>query len=432
MQHENGYLTGFGNFLESEAERGALPIGQNSPQKVPFGLYAEQLSGTAFTMPREHNLRSWLYRIRPSVIQSQYQEIQHPLFATTPPTTPTSPNQLRLSPPPIPTNNTDFYDGLITYAHHGSPQAANGANIHMYACNTSMKQRFLYNADGDFLIVPQSGRLSIPTEFGIINIKPGEIAVIPRGIRYQVNLLDDHARGYICENFGEPFILPPRGVIGANGTTNERDFQVPEAHYHDVDNANFQIIMKFQGNLWESKIQHHPLDVVAWHGNYYPYKYDLSRYNTINTVSFDHPDPSIFTVLTSQTAISGTANIDFVIFPERWMVAEHTFRPPWYHRNLMSEFMGLIKGKYDAKTDGFVPGGASIHNCYAAHGPDAATFDKATHCELKPERYHDTLAFMFETRGVWQPSQFLLSSDLVQKNYLDCWQSIQKHFTSPS
>lgn len=433
MLHKDGYLTGFGNFLESEALPGALPIGQNSPQKVPMGLYAEQLSGTAFTAPRASNQRSWFYRIRPSAVHGEYRLIDHTTFAIDPPNRPVPPHQLRTAPLSLPTKteSTDFVDGLITYAHNGSAAAGIGADIHMYSCNCDMGDRFFYNTDGDFLLVPQEGRLNIHTEFGVIDLAPGEIAVVPRGIRFQVNLTDKHARGYICENYGEPFILPERAVIGANGLSNDRDFQIPPASYHDSDHQTFELVMKFQGKLWQCDLQHHPLDVVAWHGNYYPYKYNLARFNTINSVSFDHMDPSIFTVLTSQTAIHGTANVDFVIFPERWMVAENTFRPPWYHRNLMSEFMGLIKGEYDAKQGGFLPGGASFHNRFSAHGPDAATFEKASKQKLVPEHYKNTLAFMFESRGVWCPSQFVLSSGLIDEDYLQCWQSINKNFMQP-
>ncbi len=428
MSNDLPTLSGFGNYHQTEALAGTLPQGQNSPQQVAHGLYAEQLSGSAFTAPKETNFKSWQYRIRPSVIHGPFEPYHHPCYSVAKPSIPTSPEQYRFAPLPFDGNSHDFVDGLVTYAHNGSAESQTGCDVLMYACNRSMQGRFFYNADGDFLIVPQEGRIECATEFGYLHVSPGEIVVIPRGIRFQINCLDDKARGYIAENYGEHFTLPGRGPIGANGLANERDFHAPVARYHDKED-NYEIIHKFQGHLWRTHCQHHPLDVVAWHGNYYPYKYDLSLFNTINTVSFDHPDPSIFTVLTSPSAIPGTANCDFVIFPPRWMVAENTFRPPYYHRNLMSEFMGLIKGEYDAKQGGFVPGGASIHNCYSAHGPDGSTFEKAIKEELVPKRYRNTLAFMFECRGVFHPSEWLLRSNLLDEDYATCWQSLQKHFT---
>ena len=193
--------------------------------------------------------------------------------------------------------------------------------------------------------------------------------------------------------------------------------------------GEFELVAKFSGRLWATRLDHSPLDVVAWHGNYAPYKYDLARFNSINTVSFDHPDPSIFTVLTSASDTPGMANIDVVIFPPRWLVAEHTFRPPYFHRNLMSEFMGLIHGAYDAKAEGFLPGGASLHNSMSPHGPDAETFGKATSAELAPQRLGDTLAFMFESRYVYQPTPAALDADFRQRDYVDVWAGLRSHFT---
>lgn len=302
-----------------------------------------------------------------------------------------------------------------------------GASIHLYAATKSMDHCFFYNADGDFLIVPQEGKLTLKTEFGVLELKPCEIAMIQRGVKFQVMLPDGKARGYICENYGLPFRLPELGVIGANGLANPRDFKVPVACY-DTQDGNYQLLTKFQGLLWETDIKHSPLDVVAWHGNYVPYKYDLTQFNTINSVSYDHPDPSIFTVLTSPSSIPGIANVDFAIFPPRWMVAMDTFRPPYYHRNIMNEYMGLIHGIYDAKETGFVPGGGSLHNCMSAHGPDSEAFHKASHTSLQPEYYKDTLAFMFEAQLTWRLTSYALSADIRQKDYLACWQGLKNHF----
>jgi homogentisate 1,2-dioxygenase len=422
------YHSGFGNEFVSEAFPGALPVGQNAPQKVPLGLYTEQLSGTPFTAPRTANRRSWLYRIKPSVVHKPYTPLPQKLLRSTPfDEIPTPPNQLRWDPIAIPKESTDFVDGLITIAGNGDSSMQTGVAIHVYVANKSMVDRAFYNADGELLIVPQEGYLLIHTEFGRIDLKPGEMCVIQRGIKFRVELLEKQARGYICENYGAMFRLPDLGPIGANGLANPRDFQTPYASFEDRD-TDFRVAAKFLGKLWEARYDHSPLNVVAWHGNYAPYKYDLARFNCINTVTFDHPDPSIFTVLTSPSEIPGTANCDFVIFPPRWMVAEHTFRPPWFHRNFMNEFMGLIFGEYDAKAEGFVPGGASLHNCMSGHGPDAETYEKASSAELKPQKLIDTLAFMFETRFICRPTKYAMDTSELQHDYFQCWQDLKKNF----
>ena len=416
------YQTGFGNEFATEAIPGALPVGQNSPQQAPFGLYAEQLSGTAFTAPRTANRRSWLYRSRPSVQHKPFKQISNRLLRTAPfNELPPTPNQLRWNPLPLPTEPTDFVDGLTTIAGN------DGIGIHIYVANQSMQDRFFYNADGELLVVPELGGVRFHTELGILEVAPGEICVIPRGVRFCVELSGNEARGYVCENFGALFKLPDLGPIGANGLANPRDFQTPVAAYEDRE-GDFRLIAKFCGNLWEAELGHSPLDVVAWHGNYAPYKYDLARFNTINSVSFDHPDPSIFTVLTSPSDTAGTANCDFVIFPSRWVVAEHTFRPPYFHRNVMNEYMGLIFGQYDAKETGFIPGGGSLHNCMSGHGPDADTFEKASQAELKPQRYENTLAFMYESRSGICPTKFAMETPALQSDYFECWQGLKKHF----
>ena len=423
------YQSGFGSELATEALPGALPQGQNSPQKVGYGLYAEQFSGTAFTAPRHANRRSWLYRLRPAVAHGGFRLLDARLLKSAPfEEVATPPTQLRWDPLPLPTAPTDFVEGLATMAGNGDRAMQAGIGVHIYTCNRSMHGRYFYDADGELLLVPQQGALQLGTELGRLDVKPGEIALIPRGLRFQVALEDATARGYVCENYGASFRLPELGPIGANGLANARDFLAPVAAFEDRD-GDFELVAKFAGNLWSAPIDHSPLDVVAWHGNHVPYKYDLARFNTFNTVSFDHPDPSIFTVLTSPSDTPGTANVDFVIFPPRWIVAEHTFRPPWFHRNVMSEFMGLVHGVYDAKAEGFAPGGASLHNCMSGHGPDAATFDKASKVALAPHKIEDTLAFMFESRYVIRPTRFALETPQLQKDYLDCWKGLAKHFT---
>jgi homogentisate 1,2-dioxygenase len=424
----NAYQSGFGNEFATEAVAGTLPVGRNSPQRVAHGLYAEQLSGTAFTAPRRENRRSWLYRIRPAAMHSPFEPFLQPRLHNDFGAAPVPPDQLRWNPLPIAEAPTDFVDGLYTMAGNGSAEAQHGVGIHLYAANRSMQGRFFYDADGELLIVPQQGRLVVATELGVIAVEPQQIAVIPRGVRFRVELPDGASRGYVCENFGALMRLPDLGPIGANGLANPRDFETPRAAYEEVE-GDFELIAKFQGHLWRAAIGHSPLDVVAWHGNYAPYRYDLRRFNAIGSISFDHPDPSIFTVLTSPSDTPGTANLDFVIFPPRWLVAQDTFRPPWFHRNVASEFMGLVHGAYDAKAEGFAPGGASLHNCMTGHGPDAATFEKASRADLdEPDVIRDTMAFMFETRAVIRPTVQAIDAPHRQRDYQACWAGLKKHF----
>jgi homogentisate 1,2-dioxygenase len=416
------YQSGFGNEFATEARPGTLPEGLNSPQRVAHGLYAEQLSGTAFTAPRHSNRRSWLYRIRPAAMHGAFTLLPEHSFHNRFAETPADPNQLRWSPMPKAQDGTDFIDGLFAMCGNA------GVGIHRYAATCSMQQRFFSNTDAEMLIVPQAGRLRLRTEMGVLEIAPQEIAVIPRGIRFAVDLIDAEATGYVAENYGALLRLPDLGPIGSNGLANPRDFLYPVAAYEDIE-GEFELINKFQGRLWSAPIGHSPLDVVGWHGNYAPYKYDLRRFNTIGSISYDHPDPSIFLVLYSPSDTAGTSNLDFVIFPPRWLVAQNTFRPPWFHRNIASEFMGLIHGAYDAKAEGFVPGGASLHNAMTAHGPDAATFEKASAADLsKPDVITDTMAFMFESRHVFAATEQALQCPSRQRDYQQCWQGLTKHF----
>jgi homogentisate 1,2-dioxygenase len=423
------YQTGFGNHFATEALAGALPVGRNSPQRCPYGLYAEQYSGTAFTAPRHANRRSWLYRIRPAAVHGRFVPLAAGRLVSRFDEVAPSPNQLRWDPLPLPRAATDFVAGLTTAAGNGSPDAGSGCGIHWYVANRSMERRFFCNADGELLVVPQLGALRFATELGVIDAAPQEIVVLPRGLRFRVELLEREARGYVCENYGAPFRLPDLGPIGSNGLANPRDFETPHAWYEDRA-GDFELVEKFAGQLWSAPIGHSPLDVVAWHGNHAPYKYDLRRFNTIGSVSYDHPDPSIFLVLQSPSDTPGVDSIDFVIFPPRWLVMQDTFRPPWFHRNVASEFMGLITGVYDAKAQGFVPGGASLHNSMSGHGPDAATFARATRADTsRPVHIADTMAFMFETRALIRPTRFALAAPQLQRDYQGVWQDLPKNFT---
>ncbi|MGQ0589239.1 MAG: homogentisate 1,2-dioxygenase [Sphingosinicella sp.] len=417
-------MSGFGSHFETEAMAGALPKGRNSPQRPAHGLYAEQLSGTAFTAPRSENRRSWLYRMRPSAEHPPYRAYDGAkLFAPGTVETPIPPNRLRWDPLTLPDAPTDFVDGLVTMMANRDPASFEGVAVHIYRANRDMADRYFFDADGEVLLIPQQGRLDLRTELGRMEIGPGEVALIPRGVRFCVLLPDGTARGYVAENHGSLFRLPDLGPIGANGLANPRDFLTPPAAYEDRD-GKCELIQKYLGALWVTELGHSPLDVVAWHGNLAPCTYDLSRFNTLGTVSYDHPDPSIFTVLTSPSDVPGRANADFVIFPPRWMVAEDTFRPPWFHRNVMSECMGLIHGDYDAKAEGFAPGGMSLHNLMAGHGPDVESWKKASAAELKPHKIEGTMAFMVESCWPYRPTQFALEH--AQPDYDSAWGGFPK------
>ncbi len=421
------YQTGFGNHFESEAIPGALPIGRNSPQRPAFGLYAEQFSASAFTASRHENRRAWLYRMRPTTSHRPFEPFAGLSRIESAPIghEPVSPNRLRWDPLPLPDGGADFVEGLVTFGGNGDVGTAAGVAVHLYAADRSMDRRVFQSSDGELLIVPQQGTLHVDTEMGALELPRGHIGLIPRGLRFRVRL-DGPSRGYVCENYGAPFRLPDLGPIGANGLAAARDFEAPVAWFEDRDEP-FEWVQKFQGALWTTMLDHSPFDVVAWHGNVAPMRYDLARFNTLGTVSFDHPDPSIFTVLTSPSEMPGTANCDFVIFPPRWMVAEDTFRPPWFHRNVMSEFMGLVHGAYDAKEGGgFVPGGASLHNQMNGHGPDAETTRRAMEAELKPHKITDTLAFMFESRWVIRPTAYAMTCPHLQGDYDECWAGFPK------
>ncbi len=424
-----GYMSGFGNGFETEALPGALPVGRNSPQRCPYGLYAEQLSGSPFTAPRTTNERSWLYRIRPTVSHwGQFRKTDARFWRTAPETGAEVPlGPLRWDPIPLPGEGLSFVEGVHTITTAGDAGAQAGMGAHVFLATRSMRDEYFYNADAEMLVVPQEGRLRIWTEFGIIDAEPGEVATIPRGVKIRVELPDGSARGYLCENYGGSFSLPERGPIGANCLANPRDFLTPVAAYEDRETPS-KMIVKWGGSLWAAELDRSPLDVVAWHGNYAPYKYDLRRYSPVGPVLFDHADPSIFTVLTSPSETPGTANVDFLIFSDRWLVAESTFRPPWYHMNVMSEFMGLIYGRYEAKPQGFLPGGISLHNSMLPHGPDLEAFEQGSNVELKPHKLEGTLAFMFETRFPQRVTAFAAGLEQLQRDYGRYGHQLSSHF----
>lgn len=424
------YMPGFGNDFETEALPGALPQGQNSPQKCNYGLYAEQLSGTPFTAPTAENERSWCYRIRPSVKHmGRLKRVELPYWKSAPCIDDhiESLGQYRWDPVPVPDEPLTFLTGMRTMTTAGDVNTQVGLAVHTYLATADMVDEFFYSADSELLIIPQDGRIEIFTELGRMQLEPLEIAIVPRGMVFRVAVLDKAARGFVCENYGAKFTLPGRGPIGANCLANPRDFKTPVAWYEDKE-VRSRVVVKWCGQFHETYIGHSPLDVVAWHGNYAPCKYDLRTYSPVGAILFDHPDPSIFTVLTAPSGVVGTANIDFVIFPERWMTAEHTFRPPWYHKNIMSEFMGNIYGVYDAKPKGFVPGGMSLHNMMLPHGPDTNAFEKASNEPMVPVKQTNTMSFMIETRFPQHLTHFAAHDAPLQSEYIDCWADLEKKF----
>ncbi len=426
------YLSGFGNQHQSEAVPGALPRGQNSPQRAPYGLYAEQMSGTAFTEPRAVNRRSWVYRIRPSAAHPPFRRTDNGAFRSAPISDGVAdPNRLRWDPLPQNGSGVDFLDSVYTVAANGDVLQRQGIAIHLYRATESMRSRYFCDADGELLIVPQDGNILVHTEFGKLLIEPGQFTVIARAIRFRVDILGTVATGYICENYGSPFALPELGPLGANALAHARHFRYPVAVYEDIDET-VEVVQKFGGNLWAAEYDHSPLDVVAWHGSHAPYLYDLEDFNVFGTVGFDHPDPSIFTVLTSASDTPGQANVDFAAFPPRWTVPEHTFRPPHFHRNMMTEFMGLVRGVHDSKAEGFVPGGASLHNMWAAHGPDRETFDMASAAELAPQKLEGSLPFMFETRWPLVVTEQAYDAPHRQRDYDKSWAGLRRQFQPPN
>jgi homogentisate 1,2-dioxygenase len=432
MNSELQYQSGFGHEFASEALEGALPKTQIQPQRAPFGLYVEELNGTAFTAPRGVSRSTWSYRIRPSTMHKPFAQIGTKLLRSGPfNEVPPTPNQLRWRPMPIPTAPTDFIDGIVTLGGNGEPSLQTGAAIHVFAANAPMTDRYFYNADGEMVVVLQQGRLRVHTELGVLDVVPGELLVLPRGVKFRVDLPDGPVRGYICENYGPQLRLPELGPIGTFGLANARDFLAPVAAYEDVE-GDFRLVNKYGGLLWEAEIDHSPLDVVAWRGNYVPYKYDLNKFQCINTVTFDHPDPSIYCVLAAPTGIPGTSGIEIGCIPPRWSVAEHTFRPPPFHRNVASEFVGLIKGQYIGKAQGFDPGSASLHNCMSGHGPDAGAYERGREMELKPVFLEDTLTFIFETQLPIRPTKYALETETLERDYYTHWLELKKNFDPAS
>ncbi|KAF8812720.1 homogentisate 1,2-dioxygenase [Phlegmacium glaucopus] len=430
------YQVGFGNLFASEALPGTLPEGQNSPQKCKYDLYAEGMTGSSFVAPRAENLHSWLYRIRPSVAHQGFDRLPdnpdlESCFLPLNPKVHISPTQLAWHPFDLPpaSEKVDFVDGLKTIAGNGDPTLREGLAIHMYLANTSMEKRAFCNNDGDMLILPQQGRLDIQTEFGKLMVRSGELCVIQRGMKFKVILPDGPSRGYIQEIYGSHYILPELGPLGGNGLANSRDFESPVASF-DIDQSLWHIVYKVCGQLHLCVQEHTPFDVVAWHGNYVPYKYAMEKFINVGSISKDHIDPSIFCVLTAKSKQPGVPLADFLIFSPRWDVASGTFRPPYYHRNSSTEFMGLIYGVYGGRSDGFQPGGASYETGFCPHGVSYDEFKKASEADLVPMRISEgTIAFMFESSMMFTITDYAMNrSGKLHVHEPKMWDNLKGQF----
>ncbi|CAN5204111.1 homogentisate 1,2-dioxygenase [soil metagenome] len=421
------YQLGFANEFATEALVGALPIGQNSPQKLPYGLVSELVSGTAFTAPRALNRRSYLFRIRPSTIAEPFAPYTHSTFLTPPLPIDPYPGALRWGPSPLPSTPVDFLDGLSTICGNGSPKTQSGTAIHIYNASVSMTRRVFANADGEMLIIPQEGALRVVTESGVLDVAPGELVLIPKGMKIRVELVGTGARGFLCENYGLPFVLPELGLIGSHGLANAIDFQAPVAAFEDDENP-VELVHKLAGNFWTTLLDHSPFDVVAWRGNWAPVKYDMRRFAVMGAAGVDHPDPSIYCALTSPSSDIAGGNADFMILPPRWIVAEHTFRPPGYHRNSVAEFLALIEGSNESRASAFPPGSMSLHNHWTAHGPDVRTFEAAREGPLDPTKIRDTLIFMIESRYPLELSPAAMNADFRMPDSAAAWSGFQRRF----
>jgi len=421
------YMSGFGNEFQSEAVAGALPQGQNSPQKCAFGLYSELVSGTVFTAPRALNRRSYLFRTRPTVAQPDFQRCELANFKTPPLEFPPYPMAMRWDPYPLELARGDFLDGMTTICGNGSPVQQSGLAIHTYCANRSMTGRAFSNADGEMLILPQHGGIRVTTEVGLLEAAPGELVLIPKGMKFRVDLLSDVARGFVCENFGHPFVLPELGLIGSNGLANACDFLTPVAHFEDSDEP-VELVHKYAGAFWSATMGHSPFNVVAWRGNWAACKFDMHRFVVLGAQMVDHPDPSIFCALTSPSHPVAGGNVDFMILPPRWLVAEHTFRPPGFHRSAVAEFLALIQGAHDTRASRFAPGASSLHNNWTAHGPDVATHDKGRVAELVPTKFEETLVIMLDSRFPYEIAPGGMDGPHRQLDCTSSWQGFQKRF----
>ncbi|ORX94816.1 homogentisate 1,2-dioxygenase [Clohesyomyces aquaticus] len=432
------YQCGFGNRFASESIPSVLPRGQNCPQRVKYDLYSEQLNGSSFVSARQALQHVWMYRIRPSVVHGELSrsDLNSKLEAYFGPANPRveyNPSQQAWNPFPVPeaspSSSIDFVHGLRTVAGQGDPTSKQGIAIHIYTANASMQNRAFCNNDGDFLILPQQGRLDIQTELGNVMVRPGELAVIQAGIRFKVSLPDGPSRGYIQEIFGAHYELPELGPIGSNGMALPRDFEYPVASF-DLDSSSiWEIVYKLAGTLHSCHQPHTPFDVVAWHGNYAPYKYAIEKFINMANVERDQADPTIYCVLTARSIIPGVSLTDFLVFTPKWISTTNTFRPPYYHRNMSTEVMGLVYGTYGGSSHVLEPGGLSYEASYMPHGETYETWKMATTQDLRPTRAcEDTLAFMFHVSVPLMLTQWAMESPARNPTDVKVLAGFEGHF----
>ncbi|RSL87550.1 hypothetical protein CDV31_016235 [Fusarium ambrosium] len=390
LKEKYTYLNGLGNLHQSEAFPDAVPLVNSYPQHAKYGLRSEKVSGTSFTAtPRSQNLWSFLYRARPSYNHGTFELWNQHLETANP----SRPKHLTPNSYVWPTFNVTKGDWTAQHllGGNGSPTDKTGVAIWLFHVNKDMPPQTVFSSqDGEALIVPQTGALDIQTEYGKLLVRQQEIAVIPRGIKYRVTLPEGkEARGYVLELYQGHFRLPELGIIGSIGLANPRDFQVPTASFDgkiesqgdtQVAVANdgrgeWTIISRLDTKLWFATQDSTPFDVAGWQGTLYPYKYDVRRFNYIGNLNYDHADPSVFVVLTSQSygKEPGTAVVDFAAVGEHWHPAQHTLRVPWYHRNTASEFVFPIIAEQDPKSrlntsDTFGPWGAWLNANMVTHG----------------------------------------------------------------
>ena len=427
---------GFANAFESEALPDALPRDQNSPRLSAYGLYAEQINATGFVARREHNRRSWVYRIRPAAQHSKLEPLDHPTYRQDFDLDNPEPNLSGWAPLPMPDSPTDFVDGIYTLGGSGGAEVRRGFAVHLYVANRSMENRSFYNADGEMLLVPQQGKLTLQTESGVLDVDPGMVAIIPRGLKFSVLLREDHARGYIGEVFGRSFHLPERGPVGANGLADSRHFRAPVAYHENRLVPGYSITAKFCGKLFGATQDYSPYDVVAWHGDYTPYVYELRHFSPVINGRMDHADPSIFSVLTAPLDEEGANNLDFVFFPPRWDVSEGTFRPPFFHRNAVTEINGIIRDPAGYKAP-FYSGGCFITPAMTAHGIRAGGVEgflsMSDEAADRPHRFRDnSMWFQFETVLPFYLTSWAKKAGQRIDDWHHIWGTYRDHYQPPN
>jgi homogentisate 1,2-dioxygenase len=424
---------GFGSVHESEALEGALPRDQNAPRRCPYDLVPELINGTPFTVRNVDNSKMWTYRIHASFSQTAFHPLPNARFAT--PLGDVEPNRSRWAPHPIPAPSTptDFVDGLVTLGGAGDVLSGPGFAIHVYAANADMLDRCFSNADGDLLVIPQEGALDVRTELGWLSVPIGSILFVPRGLKFAIGLPENVGRGWVLEVFGTKLRLPERGLVGSNGLAEARHFRAPHASYEDRECPDgFQHVTKTGGRLFEATHTFSPFDVVAWYGNHAPFVYDLMHFAPVASVRFDHQDPSIFTVLTAPLDDHGRAVADFVFFPPRWEVIEHSFRPPFAHRNAASEVNMVVRTPKPYST-GYEPGCTFLSPLLTAHGVGTKTYDAILdlpHDHVDPpQRIPDeSLWAMVESALPFRTTAWARDTELLDATFLSAFEGMKKRF----